>query len=94
MSIELMVDKHILIVFFNLVRFMFAEINADRATWVVVPDKYHRNNPESAGYELVGLEKNAVGNLLCTKAVGTYELQDVTSQYKQVLGNNPIMWID
>ncbi|XP_071484958.1 coagulation factor XIII A chain-like [Diadema antillarum] len=68
-------------------RFMFAELNADRVTWMVKPDKHHRNNPESAGYELVDVEKNAVGKLLCTKAVGSDEFQDVTMDYKYSAGS-------
>ncbi|XP_054775150.2 coagulation factor XIII A chain-like [Lytechinus pictus] len=69
-------------------RFIFAEINADRVTWMVVPDKHHRNNPESAGYELVDLEKNAVGKMQCTKAVGSNEIHDVTMEYKHVAGSD------
>lgn len=58
--------------------FVFAEVNADKVTWVKSRDGTKRK---------VYTDTVAVGKLTSTKAVGTFERKDVTSDYKYPEGS-------
>ncbi|XP_041375414.1 protein-glutamine gamma-glutamyltransferase K-like [Gigantopelta aegis] len=53
--------------------FVFAEVNADRVYWSVMPDGELVN---------VYIDKGAVGKNISTKAAGVSDREDVTSRYK------------
>ncbi|XP_007440994.1 protein-glutamine gamma-glutamyltransferase E-like [Python bivittatus] len=59
--------------------FVFAEVNADRVTWL-----YDTTNGEK---KMIYSETRSVGQYTSTKAVGSYTRQDVTNNYKYPEGS-------
>ncbi|XP_063003598.1 protein-glutamine gamma-glutamyltransferase E-like [Elgaria multicarinata webbii] len=59
--------------------FVFAEVNADRRTWM--------HDPATGQKKIIYSETKSVGQFTSTKAVGSYARQDVTSDYKYAEGS-------
>uniref|UniRef100_H2YCU3 protein-glutamine gamma-glutamyltransferase n=1 Tax=Ciona savignyi TaxID=51511 RepID=H2YCU3_CIOSA len=55
--------------------FVFAEVNSDRANWIV-------RQEEDGSYAIASMSLKSVGKFISTKAVGTDDRLDVTNLYK------------
>lgn len=64
-------------------KFVYAEVNADRVYWVVKKV----NGKEK--YFKVGMETQAIGKNISTKAVGQNRREDITKEYKYPEGKSP-----
>ncbi|XP_036997062.1 protein-glutamine gamma-glutamyltransferase E isoform X2 [Artibeus jamaicensis] len=60
--------------------FVFAEVNADRITWIYDADRNSSKQNSS--------DTNTVGRYISTKAVGSYSRMDVTEKYKYPEGSS------
>lgn len=54
--------------------FIFAEVNADRITWIYDAQRNSQKQNSS--------DTNSIGRYISTKAVGSYSRMDVTEKYK------------
>ncbi|KAK9730764.1 Transglutaminase family [Popillia japonica] len=54
--------------------FLFAEVNADKVYW--------RHDGKTQPLKLLGKDIQGVGKLICTKAPGKFEREDITDHYK------------
>lgn len=60
--------------------FIFAEVNADRITWIY--DAHSNSQKQNSS------DSHTIGKYISTKAVGSYSRMDVTEKYKYPEGSN------